>query len=161
MGVTFTGLTTGPFIVPGRVTGDPTAVSPDNFFIVVKNPTTTPLQIRFFLDVCLEPETMKVEHFSTDMITIDADSCFTSPGPVNFPLAPRFVVRVSMIGDIRTKGELLEAEVVGFRTFDLMNEPTMFFRHHDLIPTNNIFVPEGLPVPSSSNSLWKKHSRTG
>lgn len=154
MGVSFLGLTTGPFIVPGKVSGDPDGSNPNDFFIVLKNPTNSPLEIQLFADICLEPNANEEEHFFTDIITIGADSCFTINGPI--PLQSGFIVRISMVGDIRTKGLLLEGEVVGFRTVDFMNEPTMFFRHHDLFPTNNITMPGGLTSSKSTESQWKK-----
>ncbi|GIN87907.1 hypothetical protein J6TS2_42930 [Heyndrickxia sporothermodurans] len=151
MGLTFLGLTTGPFRVPSKVSGDPVGTNPDTVRVEVMNPTHTDLEAEFFADFGTEPGSPLTHVTPSGVITFPADSLTTLQVPVTF--IPGQVVRVSMTGDVRTNGTLLEVEVIGLRSSDNMNEPTMFFRHHDLFPTNNITSPTLAGAPSS-NRQW-------
>ncbi|AZU62524.1 hypothetical protein [Neobacillus mesonae] len=151
MGIRFLGLTTGPFRVPSKVSGDPVGTNPDIVLVEVMNPTHTDLEAEFFADFGTEPGSPLTHVFPSGVITFPADSLITLAVPVTF--VPGQVVRVSMTGDVRRNGTLLEVEVIGIRSSDDMNEPTMFFRHHDLFPTNNITRPT--LGGASSNGQWK------
>jgi hypothetical protein len=155
LGIAFLGLTTGPFRVPSRVTGDPDGTNPNIVRVEVMNPTDTDLQAEFFADIGTETGSPLVHVIPSGILTFPADSLITLEVPATFVAGQ--VVRVSMIGDIRTTGKLLEVEVIGLRSSDFMHEPTMFFRHDDLFPTNNIHQPhlDGSIAASSSNGQWK------
>lgn len=151
MGLSFVGLTTGPFRVPSKVTGDPAGGNPDSVRVEVMNPTDMDLEAEFFADFGTEFGSPLTHVNPSGVITFPANSLTTLQVPVT--LTPGQVVRVSMIGDIKTNGQLLEVEIVGLRSSDDMNEPTMFFRHHDLFPTNNITNPS-VSRSSSHNGNW-------
>lgn len=136
-------LATGPMKVPGRITGDPVGAPPDVVHVSIKNPTAKDFEIQLFAEVCNStgPESI----FPDTVQTVPSNSCLTRTYTFGTDVQPGDILRFFARGDLDEDGEKLELSFVGQRTSDQMNEPTMFFRHSDLIESeNNSFLQDAL-----------------
>ncbi|WP_423800833.1 hypothetical protein [Neobacillus sp. SAB-20_R2A] len=123
-------LTTGPMMVPRKITGDPNGGPPDEVAITIKNPTSKNFRVQIFADIC-PPGSTTERTESSDLFTIPKNSClrlrlFNS-------VLPDSIIRLYAKGGVDKDAEKLELSFVGRRASDRMHEPTMFFRHADLI----------------------------
>ncbi|WML58689.1 hypothetical protein [Neobacillus sp. PS2-9] len=127
-------LTTGPMLVPRKITGDPVGGPPDEVAITIKNPTSKDFRVQIFADIC-PPDSTTERTESSDLFTIPKDGClrlrlFNS-------VLPDSIIRLYAKGGVDEEAEKLELSFVGRRASDRMHEPTMFFRHADLIEVEN------------------------
>ncbi|WP_223593912.1 hypothetical protein [Neobacillus bataviensis] len=145
-------ITTGPFKVPAKISGDPAGSFPNITQIQFKNPTTKDFTIDMIIDFATSssgpeqqlPPTRNflVPHNSTRVIFL-------------FGYAPNYILRVTVKGDVDEDAEKVEVTVVGFRSSDNMHEPTMFFRHSDFVEVENLHIhadPPSLTSPPLSMS---------
>ncbi|MFB6804992.1 hypothetical protein ACFCVU_28465 [Peribacillus butanolivorans] len=140
-------LTTGPMRVPGQITGDPTGGPPDVVAISIKNPTTKSFTIELFGDVC-PPNSTTETTFASGPLPIPNNSCFR----INFVnVQPDAILRFFAKGDLDEDAEKLELSFVGKRTSDLMHEPTMYFRHDDLIEVEDEDIHQD---PPATGNAW-------
>ncbi|MGG0174836.1 hypothetical protein [Gottfriedia acidiceleris] len=156
-------LTTGPMKIPGRVTGDTTPLPPDIMRVSIKNPTTRDFRIQLFAEIChVDPVTgvgSGEEIFPDDEFIIPANNCRNRTFP--FLLAGANVgdiLRFFVKGDLDEEAEKLELSFVGQRRSDQMNEPTMFFRHSDLIEVENRHIHQNNQDPDNalaSTNFWE------
>jgi hypothetical protein len=117
-------------MVPRKITGDPVGGPPDEVAITIKNPTSKNFTVQIFADIC-PPGSTAERTESSDLFTIPKNSClrlrlFNS-------VLPDSIIRLYAIGHIDKEARKLELSFVGRRASDRMHEPTMFFRHADLI----------------------------
>lgn len=131
-------LTTGPMRVPGKMTGDPVGGPPDTVFVSIKNPTTRDFHIQLFADVC-NPATGTEITVADRVFTIPKNSCLIRVFFFDDVLTG-FILRFFAKGSLDEDAEKLELSFVGVRTSDNMQEPTLFFRHKDLIEVENIHI---------------------
>lgn len=129
-------LTTGPFRIP--------LVSNDNrvsaLVIGLKNHTDKTKTVRVTVDRCPEtifPDTTQETTSFSQRVTLEPYEC-TQIQLLAGANPPFFVtgdlVRVSFVGDICKEAIAIEATVVGLDSAG-GQEPTMFFRHDDLVKT--------------------------
>jgi hypothetical protein len=143
-------LTTGPMRIPGKMTGDPAGNPPNTVTVSIKNPTTKTFRVQLFADVCnvaTEVETT----FPDTVQTLGPNSCrfrtFTFTGLAS----PGDILRFFAKGNLDEDAEKLELSFVGVRSSDNMQEPTMFFRHADLLEVEDKDIHQD-PVSSSGNA---------
>jgi hypothetical protein len=141
-------LTTGPMMVPRKITGDPVGGPPDEVAITIKNPTSKNFRVQIFADIC-PPNSTTERTESSDLFTIPKNSClrlrlFNS-------VLPDSIIRLYAKGHVDKDAEKLELSFVGRRASDRMHEPTMFFRHADLIEVENEDIHQELRATLTSN----------
>ncbi|WP_079504443.1 hypothetical protein [Mesobacillus jeotgali] len=161
-------LTTGPMKIPGRVTGDPEGGPPEVMRVSIKNPTTRSFRIRLFAEVCYIAQDgsgvgLREEIFPDDEFIIPANNCRNRTFP--FLIVPDIGARVGdqlrffAVGDLGDEAEKLELSFVGQRVTDgsQMNEPTLFFRHSDLLVVRNTrihSIPSLNDINTQSTNKW-------
>ncbi|PEJ25045.1 hypothetical protein CN689_26410 [Peribacillus butanolivorans] len=125
-------ITTGPMVVPFKMTGDPVGSFPDILFITIKNHTDKTLQASSIVSLCPSLNAIGTEtDFPPSSFLLTPKSC----GTVGFlGYVPDNVLRVTVTGDVDLDATVLEVTVFGRRISDGMHEPTMYFRHHDFVP---------------------------
>jgi hypothetical protein len=154
-------LTTGPMKIPGRISGDPTGGPPEVMRVSIKNPTTKDFRIQLFAEICYIAQDgsgigIREEIFPDDEFVIPANNCRNRTFPFLL-LPPEIRARVNdqlrffVIGDLDEDAVKLELSFVGQRVTDesFMNEPTLFFRHADLLEVKNKRIH---PIPQNSTS---------
>lgn len=153
-------LTTGPMKIPGKISGDPAGGPPEVVRVSIKNPTTKDFRIQLFAEVCYIAQDgsgigIREEIFPDDEFLIPANNCRNRTFP--FLLVPEIGARIGdqlrffAIGDLDDEAKKLELSFVGQRVTDgsQMNEPTMFFRHADLLEVKRKLIH---PIPQNSIS---------
>ncbi|MGD6893530.1 hypothetical protein [Bacillus infantis] len=153
-------LTTGPMKIPGQISGDPAGGPPDVVRASISNPTNRDYRIQLFAEVCSLDEDGVGEStlFPDAVFVIPAGSCrnrtfgFLDPdigGNAGDQL------RFFAVGDVELQAVKLELSFVGQRLADEMNEPTMFFRHDDLLEVRNRYThPISEAVRGGSSQSW-------
>jgi len=125
-------LATGPMKVPGRMPG---GGPPDAVHVSIKNPTNKSFQIQLFAEVC-DPNGPEAT-FPDAVFTVPSHTCLTRTFHFIGIVQPGDILRFFAVGDVDEDGGKLELSFVGQRLSDQMNEPTMFFRHADLIEVDD------------------------
>jgi hypothetical protein len=122
-------ITTGPSVVPFKMTGDPVGGPPDTLFVTLKNHTNRTLQADIIFSVCPLLNSIGTETDFFGSSILDPKSC----GTLGFSIVPNNVVRITVVGDVNLDAREIEVTVYGRRTSDGMHEPTMYFRHDDFV----------------------------
>lgn len=158
-------LATGPMKIPGKVTGDPAGGPPDIVNVSIKNPTNQVFKIQLFAEVCfLNKETgvgLREELFPDEVFVIPPDTCRNRT--FGFLFVPGVevadILRFFAKGDLDEAGGKLELSFAGQRASDEMNEPTMFFRHSDLIEVEEDYFKKytnGSASGTLPTNFWRK-----
>ncbi|MCM3655505.1 hypothetical protein [Metabacillus litoralis] len=161
-------LTTGPMKIPGKITGDSAGGPPEVVRVSIKNPTTKDFRIQLFAEVCYIAQDgsgmgLREEIFPDDEFLIPANNCRNRTFP--YLLVPEIGAKIGdqlrffAKGDLDKDAEKLELSFVGQRVTDgsQMNEPTMFFRHADLLIVKNKHTDQIYQnsISTSSTDYWE------
>lgn len=141
--------TTGPMIVPAKITGDPVGGPPDVVRVTIVNPTIRVFKIRLVGEV-YDRAQGTVEIVSDCEQTIPRNSFLRRT--FIFSAQPGDFLRFYVIGGLDEDAEKLEIAFIGQRSSDQMDEPTMFFRHADLIEVENLRIHPIAEEPDCSSS---------
>jgi hypothetical protein len=141
-------LTTGPMLVPRKITGDPVGGPPDEVAINIKNPTLKDFRVQVFADIC-PPGSTTERTEASDIFTIPGNSCLRLR--LFNTVLPDSIIRLYAVGGVDKDAEKLELSFVGRRASDRMHEPTMFFRHADLIEVEDEEFHQGPRATLTSN----------
>lgn len=146
--------------IPGQITGDPAGGPPDVVRVSISNPTNRDCRIQLFAEVCSLDDSEAGESilFPDSVFVIPAGSCrnrtfgFLDPdtgGSVGD------ILRFFAVGDVELQAVKLELSFAGQRLADEMSEPTMFFRHADLLEVRNRYThPISQAVLGGTSQSW-------
>ncbi len=135
--------TTGPFMVPGSLPTDGLRF-PDTLLIALKNPSSRVRFVRIVVDRCPIPFPSREQNLIDVVQPLPPESCdfVTATG-----YAPGDILNVFIMGDLDRDEDSVLVSVVGRNTAgttgspaafaDDRHEPTMFFRHEDLVRIND------------------------
>ncbi|MGG2933969.1 hypothetical protein ABEO66_07280 [Bacillus pacificus] len=127
-------ITTGPLLIPSKMSGDSNGAGPDWIFFPIKNPTSKDLTIELFVEVCPTDPNKPDYTVSSGTLKVPRNSCLRNIAITG--LKPGDILRIVAKGDISIQGEKIELSVVGVRVSDRMNEPTLYVPHGDFIKTH-------------------------
>ncbi|EJR09176.1 hypothetical protein II5_00479 [Bacillus cereus MSX-A1] len=127
-------ITTGPLLIPAKMSGDANGTGPDWIFFPIKNPTSKELTVELFVEVCPADPNKPDYTVSSGDLKVPCNSCLRNIAITG--LKPGDILRIVAKGDISIHGEKIELSVVGVRISDRMNEPTLYVPHGDFIKTH-------------------------